>query len=213
VHVNLLPSSFTWRRLISKRVRQWGWMFGLLTIAVLGWNAHLFAKWLKWNLEIQQIFAIAKPIREMQSDRLQLADQAAELEKKIKQLNSALAQDRTCSVLGIIAQGVRATNSTIQIQEAHFSMMAKPNDSAKPTREPQRSVTPQPSSSKLTFALETDYQISMRGVAVDGDSITEFVKSIQQSSAFPRVELRSTQERIVSERLLQEFQLECLSHE
>ena len=70
MHVNLLPSSFTWRRLISKRVRQWGWVFGLLTIAILGWNANLFAKWLKKNLELQEIFAVAEPIREMQSDRI-----------------------------------------------------------------------------------------------------------------------------------------------
>ena len=84
-------------------------------------------------------------------------------------------------------------------------MTSKPKDSATTTRETLRAINPQPSASKLTIAGETEYQISMRGVAVEGDSITAFVKSIQQSSAFPKVELRSTQERVVSERSLQEF--------
>ena len=213
MHVNLLPSSFTWRRLIFKRVRLWGWMFGLLTIAVLGCNARLFAKWLNGNLELQEILAVSQPIREMQSDRIQLAKQAFGLEKRIKQLKSTLAQDRTCSVLGIIAQGVRATNSEIQIQETQFSMTTRSNDSAKATRETQRAVTPPPCASTMIADSEIEYQLSMRGIAIEGDSINEFVKSIQQSSVFPKVELRSTQERVVSERLLQEFQLECLSHE
>ncbi len=213
MHVNLLPSSFTWRRLISKRVRQWGWMFGLLTIAVLGWNASLFAKWLNGNLELQEILSVSQPIRDLQSDRIELTKQAFELEKKIKQLKSTLAQDRTCSVLGIIAQGVRATDSAIQIQETQFSMTARSNDFAKTTRETQHATTTPPSAFAMIAAPEIEYQVTMRGLAVEGDSIHEFVKSIQQSSAFPKVELRSTHERVVSERLLQEFQLECLSHD
>jgi len=213
MHVNLLPTSFVWRRLINKRLRQWGWMFGLLTIVFLGWNAHVFAKWWNGMCELQAIFVIAEPIRALQSDRIQLVKQTIELQKKIQQLKSALPQDRTCSVLGIIAQGVHATKSEIQIQETQFSMTTKSNEAALSRREAPPSATPQQNASKDAIAFGTEYQLTVRGIAAEGESITEFVKSIQLTAAFPSVELRSTQERFVSERSLQEFQLECVSHE
>ena len=213
MHVNLLPTSFVWRRLINKRLRQWGWMFGLLTIVFLGWNAHMIAKWWNGLRELQAIFVIAEPIRALQSDRIQLAKQTIELQKKIQQLKSALPQDRTCSVLGIIAQGVHATKSEIQIQETQFSVTTKANDAANSTRESPRSATTQQNAAKDAIAFGTEYQLTIRGIAAEGESITEFVKSIQLTAAFPSVELRSTQERFVSERSLQEFQLECISHE
>lgn len=213
MHVNLLPASFVWRRLINKRLRQWGWMFGLLTIVILGWNANMFAKWWNGMRELQAIFATAEPIRELQSDRNQLARQTIELQKRIQHLKSALPQDRTCSVLGIIAQGVHATKSEIQIQETQFFVTTKLNDAANSTRESARTATPQQNAAKETPAFGTEYQMTVRGIAAEGESITEFVKSIQRTAAFPSVELRSTQERFVSERALQEFQLECVSHE
>jgi len=213
MHVNLLPTSFVWRRLINKRLRQWGWMFGLLTIVFLGWNARLFAQWWNGMRELQAVFDIAEPIRTLQSDRIQLARQTIELQKRIQLLKSALPQDRTCSVLGIIAQGVHAAKSEIQIQETQFSMTTKANDEANSTRESPRSKASQQNAAKETITYGTEYQMTVRGIAAEGESITEFVKRIQLTAAFPSVKLRSIQERFVSERSLQEFQLECVSHD
>lgn len=215
MHVNLLPSSFTLRRLVKKRLLQWGWVFGILAFVALGLNSHMLWKWWTKTQELGQALVAVEPIRAIQSDQVQLETQINDLNNKITQLSSVLPPDRTCSVLGVIAQGVRSANNAIQIQESQFSMTTKTNDASKTTRETRRGAPPQSGTpiDNVDVAVGTQYHLTLRGIAAEGDAITEFVKSIQQSRTFPGVELRSSQERIVSERLLQEFHLECLRHE
>ena len=215
MHVNLLPSSFTLRRLVRKRLRQWGWVFGLLAFVAIVLNSNLLWRWWTKTRELHQALAAVVPIREVESKQIQLDTQIKEIKKRITQLSSVLSPDRTCSVLGVIAQGVRSANNAIQIQESQFSINANTSDASKVTRESRRGALAQTAVpiEKADVAVGLQYQLTLRGIAAEGDAINQFVQSIQQSQAFPSVELRSSQERIVSERLLQEFQLECISHE
>ena len=118
---------------------------------------------------------------------LELAKKANLLEMKLNQLRIAAADDRTVSTLGVIAKGVLATNRSVQVQEMQVSLSNAPS--------------------------KRNYLVSIRGIAVQGDSITAFMQSLNHSGMFPTVDLRSTQERIIADQPIQEFQLECLSDE
>jgi hypothetical protein len=213
MHVNLLPSTFVWRRLIRTRIRQWGCAFGLLGVFTLAWNVQLIGKWWNGLHELQVMHAAAEPIRQLQSDRIQLATKSFAMKEKINQLQAAISQDRTTSLLGIIAAGVGSTGETVQIQEMQVSVSAKSTDSTGPVRETQRVAGSKPNANPENMFLGNQYQLTLRGVAIESESITAFMDSLQEWSVFPKIELRATQERLVSERSVQEFQLECVSYD
>lgn len=213
MHVNLLPSSFVWRRLISKRLRQWGFVFVVLGVAVLLCNALLLEKWWRGFSALQESQAAADPIRQLQREMIHKSKEALVLEQKIDQLQAAVSQDRTNSLLGIIANGVLSSDGTVQIQELQVLVVAKPIASTHLTRESQSNAGPKPNSSAEGKAMRSERQLTLRGIAIESESISAFMQSLQESKVFSNVELRSTQERLVSDRSVQEFQLECLSHE
>ena len=213
MHVNLLPSTFVWRRLMRNRIRQWGCAFGLLGVFVLVWNVQLIGKWYNGVHELQLIHAGAEPIRQLQSDRIQLATKSLAIKQKINQLQADISLDRTTSILGIIASGVGSTGESVQIQELQVSVSAKLNDSTGLVRETQRGSGPKPNANPENIFLGNQYQLTLRGVAIESESISAFMDSLQEWSVFPKIELRSTKERLVSERSVQEFQLECVSYD
>jgi len=187
IGVNLLPPKFVRRRLVRKRIRQWAFVFGLIAIVFSAWNTSCWVRWWKVYHELQELNLAAAPIRQLQTKRLELAKKANLLEVKLNQLRIAAADDRTVSTLGVIAKGVLATDRSVQVQEMQVSL-----SSANSKR---------------------NYLVSIRGIAVQGDSITAFMQSLSHSGMFPTVDLRSTQERIIADQPIQEFQLECLSDE
>jgi Fimbrial assembly protein (PilN) len=210
MHVNLLPPQFVWRRLFRKRIRQWACAFGFIGVTILGINVSLFGRWWMELREFQTIHSAAEPIRALQADRIEIAKRSLGLTQKIKQLQAAVSLDRTNSLLGIISQGVIASNGAVQIQEMQVSV----STSEGTVRNDQ--VSPSTSRSSLSSETKTtgnQYQMTLRGIAIESESITTFMETLQQSNVFPKVELRSTQERLVLERTLQEFQLECLAND
>lgn len=213
MHVNLLPSAFVWRRLVRRRIRQWGCAFGLLGFCFLAWNVRLIGKWWNGFHELQMIHEASEPIRQLQSDRIQLATQSFAMKQKINQLQAAISKDRTTSILGIIASGAGSTGGTVQIQEMQVSVSAISNDFISPTRETQQGVGPKPNSIAASQFSGNQYQLTLRGVATESESITAFIESLQETGVFPKIELRSTQERLVSERTVQDFQLECVGND
>ncbi len=213
MHVNLLPSSFVWHRLIRKRLRQWGFAFAVISLVWLLCNAILLEKWWRGFSALQESQAAADPIRRLQQERIQKTKDALALEQKTKRLLDAVTQDHTNSLLGIVARGVRSTNSEVQIQELQVLIHAKPNDAVGPIGDAHRSPGQRPSATAESKSMISERQLTLRGIAFESESITTFMHSLQESKAFSKVELRSTQERLVSDRSVQEFQLECLSHE
>ena len=210
MHVNLLPPQFVWRRLFRKRIRQWTCAFVFVGVTIFGISVSLFGRlWMELR-EFQTMNSAAEPMRELQADRIEIAKRSLGLSQKIKQLQAAVSHDRTNSLLGIISHGVIATKGTVQIQEMQVSV----STSEGTVRNSQ--VSPSISRSSLspeTKSTENQYQMTLRGIAIESESITTFMESLQESKLFPKVELRSTQERFVLERSLQEFQLECLAHD
>ncbi len=213
MHVNLLPATFVWRRRMSKRLRQWGCVFGLLGVFVLAWNVQLIGKWWNGLHELRRIHAAAEPIRQLQSDRIRLATQSLSLQQKINQLQAAVSKDRTSSFLGVVAAGVGSTARTIQIQEMQVAVSPKPNDSAAPAADPQRGTNAKPNAPMESKFLGNQYILTLRGIAIESESISAFMESLQETSLFPKIELRSSQERLVSERHVQEFQMECVGYD
>ena len=213
MHVNLLPSSFVWRRLVHKRLRQWGFVFAVIGVVVLLCNATLFGKWWRVFSELQESQAAADPIRRLQQERIKESKDALALEQKTKRLLDAVTQDHTNSLLGIVARGVLATNREVQIQELQLLIHAKPHDAVGPIGDSQRGTGQRPNATAESKSMVSEHQLTLRGIAFESESITTFMHSLQESKTFSKVELRSTQERLVSDRSVQEFQLECLSHE
>ena len=213
MHANLLPATYVWRRRIRKRLRQWGCVYGAVGVLLLAWNVQLIGKWWNGLHELQKIQAATEPIRHLQSDRIRLATQSFSLQQKINQLQAAVSKDRSTSFLGVVAAGVGSTSRTIQIQEMQVSVTAKSNESTAPTNEPLRGANAKPNAPIENKFLGNQYILTLRGIAIESESISAFMESLQESSLFPKIELRSTQERFVSERPVQEFQMECVGYD
>ena len=213
MYVNLLPTSFIWRQLAIRRIRQWGYVYGAFSIAIACWNIPLLSKWWNCQRNLQSIRLAAEPVRKLQADHLQLAKQSLALENRIEQIRNSVTQDRTVSLLGIIAHGVRSTVGAVQIQEMQILVNAKAIDSNYPTHDAQHRATSTISPTSEPSRMRRESQLTLRGIALESESITGFIESLQGSAVLPNVELRSTQERLISDRTIQEFKLECISHE
>jgi len=169
-----------------------------VAIAFVGGNGPLLAQWWLDLSEIQAMLLASQPIIAMQAERIELSKKSIELKQKIKQMQSITSQDRSTSILGIIAKSVSSANGALQIQELHVAVSAKLMDAPVADR------------NKL---IANQCQVTLKGISIESESISTFMENLQASSVFPKIELHSTQERVVSNRSIQEFHLECIGND
>lgn len=187
IRINLLPPQFVRRRLILNRIRQWCAVIAIVAILFVAWNISLGIQWCRCQDSFQRCSIAAEPIRRLHTDRLDLAKKTNQNEKNLNRLIASAANDRTLATLGVIAQGVMATDRSVQIQELQVTL-------SNPTQ-------------------KRSYFVAVRGIAAQADAINTFVESLNRSGIFPSVELRSTQERLIEDKSIQEFMLECLCND
>jgi hypothetical protein len=203
MHVNLLPTTFVLKCLVRRRLRQWAVVIGAMGVGMIVWNADQFHSWIVSRREFQVIHADAEPIRNLQMQRIELTRASNLLNEKIKRVSSVVAPDRSLSILGIIAAGVGAADGAIQIQDAQISVVTvAPTQNAKTI-----------SSKAIESQDQSSIQLMLRGIAGKSDAISSFMEQLQATQVFPKIELRSSRERMISNQSVQEFQLECSSHE
>jgi Tfp pilus assembly protein PilN len=183
MHVNLLPSSFVLKRLVQQRIRQWACVYGVVGVALILLCFPLLNAWAGARHRLEQLLIAVEPSRDLQAEQIELVKQSMAVEQKLGQLKKTVIIDRSTALLGVVTQAVQAAGRQVQIQEMQV------------------------------MSNEGQHRLTLRGLAADSESITRFMESLQTSKVFPRVELRSTQERFISERTVQEFQLECLADE
>ena len=214
MYVNLLPTSFVWQQLLRNRLRQWTFAFAVLPIVFFVSNASLFAQWWRDLREHQEMQLAAEPARMLQDRRLEIAKASIALKQKIENLQALTKMDRSTSILGIVANSVESTNKKVQIQNLQVSVQPKVMD-AKPTKNPLASheSPSRPNGSNAIAVSENQITLTLKGIAMESESISKLVDAIQQSNAFPKIELRSTQERVVLDRSIQDFELECHGNE
>ena len=214
MHVNLLPSSFVWQQLLRKRLRQWACAFALLLIVLITANVPLVFQWWVDLQEYHSMQLAAEPARRLQDRRIEITKASLGLKQKIESLQALTARDRGTSLLGLIANGVNATDKTVQIQQLQMSIETKSSEmqSANPalvsTASPSRT-----NPAKSGHLPDNQVRLTLKGIAVESESISKFVNSIEQTNVFPKVELRSTQERMIKDRSIQDFELECFANE
>jgi hypothetical protein len=192
IRVNLLPPKFVWRKVVRKRIRQWICFLGFVSFLFSAWNASYWVEWWRYHRDFKEIEEAVAPARRSREERIELAKNVILLEKKLNQIRDIAVADRTTATLGVLAKAVLEADSSVQVQELQSSSNSTSNSNP---------------------ASKRDYIVSIRGIAVQSDSITNFMKSLNHSGMFPRVELRATQERHVEDQSIQEFQLECLNNE
>lgn len=214
MHVNLLPSSFVWQRLLRKRLRQWAFALAFLFFVLIASNVPLIVQWWVDLQEYQSMQLAAEPARKLQDDRIEITKATLSLKHKIENLQAITARDRGTSLLGLIANSVNATDKTVQIQQLHVSIETKSTEmqSANPTLISNASPARQ---NLMTSTPVPDHQVclKLKGIAVESESISKFVDSIQRSGVFPKVELHSMQEQMLLDRSIQDFELECFGNE
>lgn len=214
MHVNLLPTSFVWQQLLRNRLRQWTLAFAVLPIVFFVSNASLFSQWWRDLREHQEMQLAAEPARMLQDRRVEITKASVALKQKIENLQALTKVDRSTSILGIVANSVESTNKKVQIQNLQVSVQPKVMD-AKPTKNPPAShqSPSRPNGSNAIAVSENQITLTLKGIAMESESISKLVDAIQQSNAFPKIELRSTQERVVLDRSIQDFELECHGNE
>jgi Tfp pilus assembly protein PilN len=214
MHVNLLPSSFVWQQLLRKRLRQWAFALAFLFFVLIASNVPLIVQWWVDLQEYQSMQLAAEPARKLQDDRIEITKATLSLKHKIENLQAITARDRGTSLLGLIANSVNATDKTVQIQQLHVSIETKSTEmqSANPTLISNASPARQ---NLMTSTPVPDHQVclKLKGIAVESESISKFVDSIQRSGVFPKVELHSMQEQMLLDRSIQDFELECFGNE
>lgn len=214
MHVNLLPSSFVWQQLLRKRLRQWAFALAFLFFVLIASNVPLIVQWWVDLQEYQSMQLAAEPARKLQDDRIEITKATLSLKHKIENLQAITARDRGTSLLGLIANSVNATDKTVQIQQLHVSIETKSTEmqSANPTQISNASPARQ---NLMTSTPVPDHQVclKLKGIAVESESISKFVDSIQRSGVFPKVELHSMQEQMLLDRSIQDFELECFGNE
>lgn len=214
MHVNLLPSSFVWQQLLRKRLRQWAFALAFLFFVLIASNVPLIVQWWVDLQEYQSMQLAAEPARKLQDDRIEITKATLGLKHKIESLEAITARDRGTSLLGLIANSVKATDKTVQIQQLHVSIETKSTEmqSANPTQISNASPARQ---NLMASTPVPDHQVclTLKGIAVESESISKFVDSIQRSGVFPKVELHSMQERMLLDRSIQDFELECFGNE
>jgi type II secretory pathway component PulL len=183
MHVNLLPNSFVLKRLVKQRLRQWSCVYGVIGMVMVLLYFPLLSQWTCARHDLRSYQIRSEPIRELQSQQIDSVKQTILIDQKVAQLRKTVMVDRSTALLGVVTLAIKDANKQIQLQEIQVT------------------------------ANEGQHRLAVRGMALEGEAITHFLESLQASKVFPRVELRSTQERMVSERNIQEFQVECLSNE
>jgi hypothetical protein len=193
IRVNLLPPTLVWRKVLRKRIRQWICILGVATFLFSAWNASCWIEWWRYHRDFKEIEEAVAPARQSRTERVELAKKVILLEKKLSQLREIAVDDCATSALGVVAKGVLETNRSVQVQELQASTST--------------------STATSNTKAKKSYIVSIRGIAAESDSITSFMESLNRSGMFPRVELRSTQERQMEDQCIQEFQLECMNDE
>jgi Tfp pilus assembly protein PilN len=183
MHVNLLPSSFVLKRLVHHRLRQWACAYGVVSVALILLCFPLLNAWAAARQNLQSLQIAAEPIRNLQGEQIKLSRKLIAVEEQLNQLKKTVLVDRSKTFLGVVTQAVQAASQQVLIQELQVT------------------------------SNEGQHRLTLRGLAAESESITQFMQSLQASNVFPKVELRSTQERVVSERTVQEFQLEAIADE
>ena len=214
MHVNLLPSSFVWQQLLRKRLRQWACALGCLLIVLIASNVSLIVQWWVDLQEYQSMQLAAEPARKLQDSRIEITKALHGLKQKSECLQALTDRDRGTSLLGLIANGVNATDKTVQVQQLHVSIENKSPETQSVNPAQVSNATPSRTNPPTGNQLpENQIRLTLKGIAVESESISRFVDSIQRSNVFPKVELRSTQERVLMDRSIQEFELECFGNE
>jgi hypothetical protein len=198
-----------WRRLLTHRLRQWGIALGVFIFLAACSNIRLFSQWLQYNSHLQETHASAEPVRDLQSQCLQLSHESRNLQQRIDRLQRAVASDQIASILGMVGMGSNIA-APLQIQEFQIVVTSKPAQTPASKEGGARSGDPL----ENPFAANAnDTHLTLRGIAGSSESITAFMHYLQSLNVFPSVELRSTSERFISSRNIHEFQPECISHE
>lgn len=214
MHVNLLPTSFVWQRLIRKRLRQWACAFGFAAIAFVGANAPLLAQWWLDLREFQAMHLAAEPVIAMQAERMELVKKTTAIQHEIKHIQSITMQDHSSSILGTVASSVSSASGVVQIQEMQVAVAAIPTSTASSqSNTPSNSNPIRSNLSKEEKPPAIQYHLTLKGIAIESEAISTFVGNLEKSGVFPKVELRSMQERVVLDRAIQEFQLESFVNE
>ncbi len=183
MYINLLPSSFVLKRLVRRRLRQWACVYGVVGVAVVLLYFPLMSQWSSACHELRIYQLKSEPIRELQSQQIGYVKQSMVVDQKVAQIKKTIVIDRSTSLLGVVTQAIKDTNRQIQLQEMQV------------------------------ITSDGQHRLAVRGIALEGEAITQLLESLQGSKVFPRVELRSTQEKLVLSRNVQEFQVECLTNE
>ena len=210
MRVNLLPANFVWKRTVRKCLLQW---FSAICVACLlffGLSAPLLWKWCTDSRDLARLRIEMEPIELMQSERIQLEKSSVALIRKINHLRKSVSMDRSAALLGIISQSVQNTDKTVQVQEMLFVTNNKVIENATP-KGSSSSQGNKGSDPKLAEPAQ-QHQLTLKAIALDADTTFRFMQYLQ-TNLFPKVELRSTQERLISDHHVQEFQLECLRDE
>jgi hypothetical protein len=214
MHVNLLPSSFVWQQLLRKRLRHWAFALGCLLIVLIASNVSLIVQWWVDLQDYQSMQLAAEPARKLQDSRIEITKALHVLKQKTEFLKALTDRDRGTSLLGLIASGVNATDKTVQVQQLQVSIENKSPETQ--SVNPAQVSTASPSRKNPPIGdhvPDNQIRLTLKGIAVESESISRFVDSIQRSNIFPKVELRSTQERMLLDRSIQDFELECFGNE
>ncbi len=185
--LNLMSLSARRRECIRTRLRQWGRVLTAVfaLVAVVTTERYIEHR----SIAHQQIALESKyePVTELKKANKHLASQIALIRAEEQFVLALSEREPTVTLLGVISTAVADGGSHVFLKKIELNNMA--SESA-----------PQNESSTI---------LELVGTGDGGAAVNQFVKTMQTSLPFAKVDITSTQDYRLKQQSLQDFSLQC----
>lgn len=190
MHLNLLPSSYRRRQIVLKRVRQWSMVWGVALVLALVFGWFCAADCRKLSSDLDLLEAKYSRVKNTQQELRVARKELQELEQR-EALVLELSQRRPMlSLLGILSKAAQQCDGTVSVRH-----IAWETDS---------------SNSAGAAAGELEPRLTLRGVGLNNLWVAQFASALRRNDVLREVQLKSTEQQIVNDKVAHGYQLECI---
>ena len=190
MHLNLLPTQYRRRQIVLKRVWQWSvvWGVALVLALTLGWFRAADCRKLSRDLELLE--AKFSRVKNTQQELRAAQKELQQLEQR-EALVLELSQRRPMlSLLGILSKAAQQCDGTVSIRHITWETESG-NTRGAAAGEPQPLLT-------------------LQGVGLNNLWVAQFASALRKNDVLREVQLKSTEQQIVNDKVAHGYQLECI---
>ena len=201
MHINLLPQPLLWQVMLRIRVRQWVAAWGAVAALALAIGVFEYFQLSAQRQRLVEAESRCLSLRHVESESNALGERLVALRGQSVLLAALQPEQRGVALLGIVANSAKQTGGRLQLQRLSFQAV----EPASKTKTPEAgSASPAGQSAAVELSA-----LQIQGAAVDDRAVAQFVEGLRRTSAFERVELKSSSALRTPGGSGRQFQVEC----